>query len=269
MGCWRCILFPKPRVSQIPNAEQEKAMQVWNKIFKDDEWLNTVMNQTYTHVSPPIPVLIGYDILKLYKGSDERVYLLLTANDWGGDIQYAPDIRHSLRPHKYDKESHEVSIEGTKITIALERYNMEELKLKEPQKLFHLTGKSKDKPETAALYYNEDVPVRIGEDEIGGIRDNDRLLVQDLSTIMSKFRDGKPVMRYIQKHGGTPPSRMIPMRKPTLVKNENTKVEPPYLCVIVGIFPYLYDISQVVPSYGPVPSLLLNIASGGANTFAL
>lgn len=207
------------------HPEQEKAMQVWNKIFKDDEWLNTVMNQTYTHVSPPIPVLIGYDILKLYKGSDERVYLLLTANDWGGNIQFAPDIRHSLRPHKYDKESHEVSIEGTKITIALERYNMEELKLKEPQKLFHLTGKSKDKPETAALYYNEDVPVRIGEDEIGGIRDNDRLLVQDLSTIMSKFRDGKPVMRYIQKHGGTPPSRMIPMRKPTLVKNENTKVE--------------------------------------------
>ncbi|TLD12234.1 uncharacterized protein PgNI_02704 [Pyricularia grisea] len=133
-------------------------MQVWNKIFKDDEWLNTVMNQTYIYVSPLIPVLIGYDIFKFYKSSDERVYLLFTANDWGGDIQYAPDICHSFRPHKYDKESHEVSIEGTKITIVLER-------------------KSKDKPKTAILYYNKDVPVRIGENKIGGIKDNDRLLV--------------------------------------------------------------------------------------------
>ncbi|ELQ34726.1 hypothetical protein M0657_011976 [Pyricularia oryzae] len=194
-------------------------MFVWDKIFKDDKWLNAVMNQKYDCSPPPIPVLIGHDIWNFYKGNEEHIYLLLTANDWGGDIRYGEDIRHSPRPHSYDQESHEVKIEGTKITIALENYDIEELELKEPRKLFHLTGNFVDAPETAALYYKEEMPVRIGADKIGGIQDNDRLLVQDLSTIMSKFRDGKPVMRYIQRRGVT-----LPLKQ-KFVKNEDTKVE--------------------------------------------
>ncbi|KAI6364778.1 hypothetical protein MCOR25_005572 [Pyricularia grisea] len=159
------------------------------------------MNITYDEpISPPVPVLIGHDIFKLYEGSSDQVYLMLTTNDWGGDVQYAKEqIFDSLRPHSYDNESHEVHIKGINITIALERH-IEELELEEPRKLFHMAG---NYPETAALYYNEEVPIKIGTDGIGGTRDNDHLSIQDLSTIMSKFRDGKPVVRMILKRKTT------------------------------------------------------------------
>lgn len=71
------------------------------------------------------------------------------------------------------------------------------------------------------------MPVKIGTDEIGGIRDNNRLLAQDLSTIMSQFRNGKPLMRIVSKRGGTPPRDMIPRREAITVK---TRAEKESVC---------------------------------------
>ncbi|KAI7908730.1 hypothetical protein M9X92_012026 [Pyricularia oryzae] len=156
------------------------------------------MNINYDEpISPPVSVLIGNDIFRLYEGSSNQVYLVLTTKDWGVEVQYTKEqIFNSLRPLSYDNESHEVHINETNIIITLERHHLEELESEEPWKLFHMAG---NYPETAALYYDDGAPIIIGTDGINGAQNSNKLLFQDLSMVVSKVRKGKPVVRMISK----------------------------------------------------------------------
>lgn len=55
---------------------QLKAARAWGAIFKDEKWLKAVMtSKSESHLCHP--VLLGYDVWKIYNGDPGRVFLVL------------------------------------------------------------------------------------------------------------------------------------------------------------------------------------------------
>lgn len=180
-----------------------KASRAWDSIFKDEKWLDMVMNETYDNSDQqPIPVLIGRDVHKLYDGSSGPIYLCLAVNDWGGDIKYnETTLFDSLKPYKRGENANEIQIKDSQITILIEDHSTEEIRMKNPKRLFSI---SEPRPfegpqiSTAALYYGECTPTEISQEDIGGIIDKDgHLSVNKFSSIRSKLRNGKPIARFL------------------------------------------------------------------------
>lgn len=83
----------------------ERSARVWDMIFKDDSWLDTIANLKYDgSTSPPNPTLLGNDLIKLYYGSSSLVYIALLISDFGGECVYERSkFFTSLREHDYDE----------------------------------------------------------------------------------------------------------------------------------------------------------------------
>jgi hypothetical protein len=94
---------------------------VWDAHFKTDEWLRLAFEEYHLN-----PVLLGPDLPsirdKIEKG--ERVYTVLLANDWSGDLTFTGreddhmTFRNSLQDHTYDESTGEISFSsGIKLNI--------------------------------------------------------------------------------------------------------------------------------------------------------
>ncbi|KAJ5288082.1 hypothetical protein N7478_003768 [Penicillium angulare] len=86
---------------------------LWRAIFRNDEWINKASELG------ACPVLIGptLDMIGIpsYKGS-RRHHILLSANDWEGDLQYAKKLLFSsLRAdYSYDEKKFKVTLPETR-----------------------------------------------------------------------------------------------------------------------------------------------------------
>lgn len=110
--------------------DQIKAAQVWDKIFENEKWLEAVMSLKSENVSPPLPVLVGTDVNKLYqwhtcKGHTGKYHLALAyANCSGCLMNNQITLGHSLRGYRYDEEANELWIKRTNIIISLEKHQL-------------------------------------------------------------------------------------------------------------------------------------------------
>ncbi|TLD03336.1 uncharacterized protein PgNI_12354 [Pyricularia grisea] len=151
---------------------QQKAAKVWGAIFKDENWLEAVMNSKsrghFCH-----PALIGYNVMKLYNAYQGRVFLVLAIRDDAGEHTEISELLRSLKPHEYNERTGEVHINGTNITIGLEN-NSDIIRINRPQMLFNTRY---SQLETAALYYSKNTPTKINDDSIGGILKKNRPLI--------------------------------------------------------------------------------------------
>ncbi|KAK8121456.1 hypothetical protein PG999_005576 [Apiospora kogelbergensis] len=79
---------------------------LWEGIFKDESWVQGVMNKTYEDCPfQPIPTVVGPNLDKVLFGKATGHELHLIANDWGGDIQFNKDLFFKcLQDHDYDAE---------------------------------------------------------------------------------------------------------------------------------------------------------------------
>lgn len=168
---------------------QQKGAKVWGAIFKDENWLETIINSKsrgyFCH-----PVLIGYDVIKFYNGYQGRVFLVLAIRDYTGEHTEISELLKSLKPYEYNERTGEVHINGTNITIGLEN-NSDIIRINRPQMLFNTRY---SQLETAALYYSKNTPTKINDDNIGGILKKNRPLVKNCYTIKLYLSEGEPLI---------------------------------------------------------------------------
>ncbi|KAM4062396.1 DDE superfamily endonuclease [Hirsutella rhossiliensis] len=129
---------------EVPSRIKESA-SIWAHLFKDEAWLQEVVDITYGHINKqPVPCLIGKDLIK-------------------------QTLLHSLKPHTFDKANSEVHLEGSGITLHIYDAirSSESLSIQDPARLLRREGRGVS---TYAIYYdNQSVLEKIGPRLIQGI----------------------------------------------------------------------------------------------------
>ena len=156
--------------------DYKQPAKIWDMIFKDEIWLQAVSSlySEYEYAPPPIPGLVGSDLVKQYYGaSQSSIYLALVISDFGGDARYEKEkLFASFREQDYDfyEDLSEVWFKksGIRLHIGDAIKSEEWINMRDPSKLFQ---RYKKELWTAALYYHDDHLCQIGPDQIGGIED--------------------------------------------------------------------------------------------------
>ncbi|KAK8038364.1 hypothetical protein PG994_015131 [Apiospora phragmitis] len=164
---------------------------LWGKLFKDESWIQSVMDMTYTDGPfQPIPILVGANLDKVLFGTEADHELHLIINDWGGDVRYSKgSFFKCLQDHDYDPEKQVVYFKesGLRLHVVDVVQPDEMIRTAKPAKLF----RNHDGVQaTYALYYGEEHPVLIA---CGGgcIGKQGMLKIKDVCTIVMKDRNGK------------------------------------------------------------------------------
>lgn len=198
---------PLPRASflealrglvRFPRSAASTA-NIWGLLFKDDKWVNKVLQTRGVPHRNPTVSLVGKDLERLYyRGPNKPSYLVLAIHDWSGDTEFLQDaLFKSLHKHSYDKARSEVFLLNSGITLHIgDAVILEEwVNISDPTRMFSLR---RGKLSTKAIYYTDDALHDIGPELIGGIRDwsiKKKKAVSEICSIKLKFRDGSPVYR--------------------------------------------------------------------------
>lgn len=187
--------------------DYKQPAKIWDMIFKDEIWFQTVWGLHYTeHAPPPNLILVGSDLVKLYYSTSRSpVYLALIICDRSGDARYEKEkLFASFREQDYDfyKDLSEVRFKKSGIILHIgDAIKGEEwIKMKDPSRLFRYYKKELW---TTALYYHDDHLCQIGPDQIGGIEDfstKKKKHVKYICSVRQRFGNGDPVYQVIRKY---------------------------------------------------------------------
>ncbi|KAK7972431.1 hypothetical protein PG988_006565 [Apiospora saccharicola] len=193
MSLLKCFHANKQSLS-ITSTRKANAI-LWGKLFKDESWIQSVIDMTYPDSSfQPIPILVGANLDKVFFGTEANHELHLIVNDWGGDVQYSKgSFFKCLQDHDYDPEKKVVHFKesGLRLHVVDVVQPNEMIWTAKPAKLFR---SHEGVQATYALYYGEEHPVLI---PCGGgrISKKGRVKIEDVCTILMKDRNGKKMHR--------------------------------------------------------------------------
>jgi len=185
----------------------DQRANIWDFLFKDSSYLHMVAGLNYSapycKISPPLSTVLGYDLVPYYSGLQLPSYLALLISDWGGDALYERGrLFKSFRDQDYDFDEEACEVRFNKSGLVLhvgDAFKCEEwIRMRDPSRLFQY---HQGELQTAALYYHDDSPCRLGPGQISGIEDfTGKEHIRYLCGVRLKFGNGKPVYRVIEAY---------------------------------------------------------------------
>jgi hypothetical protein len=171
---WNEVASHLPPLSRngLPlSSNQQRFSRFWSYFFKDERWLNRVLEtETDSDSYRPVPNIAGRDLPRVLEGRTENTYLALIMHDYSGDILYfQQQFFDSLQPHTYNKEKNEVEFDGSGITLNVgEATRPDELiHISDPRRLFRSRS---NELSTYVICYKEDAIHRCLNSSIGGVQ---------------------------------------------------------------------------------------------------
>ena len=136
---------------------QERQGQLWNSIFKDFKWINTLFNDFRIN-----PILIGRDLhhyhnIKGIKATSPS-YLVLIAGDRSGDLRFKKQrFLKSLLQHRFNDKTFELTFKKTGLTLNIANIWPDREII--PAKLKKLFSYENKHLRTAYLHWQDNKPV--------------------------------------------------------------------------------------------------------------